>query len=100
MVINSNAQFLVKASSTDGSITKSIYNSYTTSTWSSSEWKIVKIGSDSSSDTLYASGNGYMDHYFQLNILLLYISILLALKINILTFYLWKLIAILSNTYL
>ena len=32
MVINSNAQFLVKVSSTDGSITKSIYNSYTTFT--------------------------------------------------------------------
>ena len=71
MVINSNAQFLVKASSTDGSITKSIYNSYTTSTWSSSGWKIVKIGSDSSSDTLYASGNGYI---LQSNTSLSYLS--------------------------
>ena len=91
MVINSNAQFLVKASSTNGSITTSIYNSYTAFTWSSYGWKIIKPSSDS--NTLYASGYGYMNHWFQLNILL-YINIILALKIIILAFYLWKLIAI------
>ena len=87
MIINSNAQFLVKASSTNGSITKSIYNSYTTSTWSSYGWKIIVDSINSNS--LYVSGNGYMNHYFQLNILL-NIDILFALKLNKMIFYLWK----------